>query len=95
SESEEAGVFIVSTKDSRKIFITGHLEYDRSTLNDEYLRDINKGEKVEIPKNYFPEDNPNLVPVMKWRGSAHIVFANWLNYCVYQNTPFNINDINK
>ena len=95
SESEEAGVFIVSTRDNRKIFITGQLEYDRDTLKDEYIRDLEKGDEIEIPKNYFPDDNPDLRPVMRWRGSAHIVFANWLNYCVYQNTPFNINDINK
>ena len=95
SESDEAGVFIVSTKDNRKIFITGHLEYDRETLKDEYIRDLEKGEEIEIPKNYFPDDNPDLRPAMRWRGSAHIVFANWLNYCVYQNTPFNINDIDK
>jgi homoserine O-succinyltransferase len=93
SESDEAGVFIVATKDHRKIFITGHLEYDRNTLMDEYYRDKEKGIEVDIPKNYFPDDNPALVPSMRWRGSAHIVFANWLNYCVYQNTPFNISDI--
>lgn len=95
SESDEAGIFIVATRDSRKIFITGHLEYDRNTLKDEYLRDLMKGEEIDIPKNYFPDDDVNLMPAMRWRGSAHIVFANWLNYCVYQNTPFNINDIDK
>jgi len=95
SESDEAGVFIVATKDNRKIFITGHLEYDRYTLKDEYFRDKEKGLKIDIPKNYFIEDNPELEPDMRWRGSAHIVFANWLNYCVYQNTPFNIEDIKK
>ncbi|MGG7176713.1 homoserine O-acetyltransferase MetA [Clostridium paraputrificum] len=94
SESKDAGVFIVSTKDNRKIFITGHLEYDRDTLKDEYYRDKEKGLDINIPKNYFPNNNPELLPNMKWRGSAHIVFANWLNYCVYQNTPFNICDIN-
>lgn len=93
SESKEAGVFMVSTKDSRKVFITGHLEYDRDTLKDEYFRDKEKGLNINIPKNYFPENNPNAKPTVKWRGSAHIVFANWLNYCVYQNTPFNIRDI--
>lgn len=94
SESDEAGVFIVSTKDYRKVFITGHLEYDRETLKDEYFRDAQKGLDIKVPMNYFPSDNPSLVPKMRWRGSAHIVFANWLNYCVYQNTPFNILDIN-
>ena len=95
SDSDEAGVFIVATKDNRKIFITGHLEYDRYTLKGEYDRDMEKGEVVKLPKNYFPQDDPKKVPPMKWRGSAHIVFANWLNYCVYQNTPFNRNDIQK
>lgn len=94
SESKEAGVFIVSTKDYRKIFITGHLEYDRDTLKDEYFRDKSKGLPINKPKNYFPDNNEDLIPNMRWRGSAHIVFANWLNYCVYQNTPFNISEIN-
>ena len=94
SESDEAGVFIVSTKDNRKVFITGHLEYDRNTLKEEYFRDREKGLEINMPKNYFPDDDPTKVPEMKWRASAHIVFANWLNYCVYQNTPFNLSDIN-
>ena len=93
AESEEAGAFIIATKDKRQIFLTGHLEYDRDTLKDEYLRDINKGMKVNVPKNYFPKDDINEIPNVKWRGSANIVFANWLNYCIYQNTPFNIEDI--
>lgn len=93
SESDDAGVFIVSTSDYRKVFITGHLEYDRETLKDEYFRDKEKGLETCIPENYFPNDDTTLEPAMSWRGSAHIVFANWLNYCVYQNTPFNINDI--
>lgn len=93
SESDDAGVFIVSTSDYRKVFITGHLEYDRETLKDEYFRDKEKGLEICIPENYFLNDDTTLEPVMSWRGSAHIVFANWLNYCVYQNTPFNINDI--
>ncbi|NLK94920.1 MAG: homoserine O-succinyltransferase [Clostridiales bacterium] len=93
SESDEAGVFIVATKDNRKIFITGHLEYDRDTLKDEYFRDKEKGLNIKVPENYFPNDDPSKVPLMKWRGSAHIVFANWLNYCVYQNTPFDIDSI--
>ena len=82
---------MVATKDNRKVFITGHLEYDRETLKSEYFRDKEKGLDIKIPKNYFPNDDVTKVPEMRWRGSAHIVFANWLNYCVYQNTPFNIN----
>lgn len=95
SESEEAGVFIVAEKEMRRVFITGHLEYDRDTLKDEYFRDINRGLKIEVPRNYFPENNPNEKPQVAWRASANIVFGNWLNYCVYQNTPFNIEDIGK
>ncbi|MFW2490763.1 homoserine O-acetyltransferase MetA [Clostridium chromiireducens] len=90
SESEEAGISIVATQDRRKIYITGHLEYDRNTLNDEYIRDKEKGEKIAIPKNYFKNDDPNEIPIHSWRGSANIVFSNWLNYCVYQNTPYDI-----
>lgn len=93
SESEKAGVFIVASKDNKKIFITGHLEYDKDTLRDEYFRDKKKEIPINIPENYFIQENPKLGETMKWRGSAHIVFTNWLNYCVYQNTPFDINDI--
>lgn len=93
AESEEAGTFIIATKDKRQIFITGHLEYDRDTLKNEYLRDLNRGLEIDIPKNYFPKDNVNNEPLVKWRGSANIVFGNWLNYCIYQNTPFIIENI--
>ena len=93
SESKEAGVFIVASDDNRKIFITGHLEYDRDTLKDEYFRDKEKGLPINIPKNYFPNGDTSKKPTMRWRGSAHIVFANWLNYCVYQNTPFDLQQI--
>lgn len=93
AESEEAGAFIIATKDKRQVFITGHLEYDRDTLKDEYVRDLNKGMNIDVPKNYFPKDDADKVPLVKWRGSANIVFGNWLNYCIYQNTPFKIEDI--
>ena len=93
SESDEAGVFIVRTKDGRKVFITGHLEYDRNTLKEEYERDVDKGEKIEVPKNYFINDDPRTIPKHTWRGSANIVFGNWLNYCVYQNTPYNLDEL--
>lgn len=95
SESKDAGVFIVSTNDDKQIFISGHLEYDRDTLQKEYLRDLNKGLNIDIPQNYFPKDDITKEPVVKWRGSAHIIFSNWLNYCIYQNTPYNINNICK
>lgn len=90
SESEEAGAFIVANKNRRQVFISGHLEYERNTLSDEYFRDVNKGLNIEVPKNYFPDDNPSLEPMVTWRGSANVVFSNWLNYCVYQNTPYNL-----
>ena len=93
SESDEAGVFIVANKDRRQIFITGHLEYDRDTLKNEYLRDLNKELSIEIPMHYFENDDVNSIPRVTWRESANIVFGNWLNYWVYQNTPYNINEI--
>ena len=93
SESEEAGIFIVANKSRRQVFITGHLEYERNTLSDEYFRDFNKGLDIEIPRNYFPNDDTSLTPMVTWRGSANIVFSNWLNYCVYQNTPYDLNNL--
>ena len=94
SESDEAGVFIVANKNRRQIFITGHLEYDRDTLKEEYMRDLNKNLPIEIPKHYFENDDINATPLVTWRESANIVFGNWLNYCVYQDTPYNIDEIN-
>lgn len=93
SESDEAGIFIVANKNRRQIFITGHLEYERNTLSEEYFRDFDKGLDIEVPKNYFPSDNPKLEPMVTWRGSANVVFSNWLNYCVYQNTPYNLDNL--
>lgn len=90
SESDEAGVFIVANKNTRQVFITGHLEYERNTLSDEYFRDINKGLDIEIPNNYFPNNNTSLEPTVTWMASANVVFSNWLNYCVYQNTPYDL-----
>lgn len=94
SESDEAGIFIVANKSRRQIFITGHLEYDRDTLKGEYLRDLSKGLPIEMPKHYFENDDDKTTPLVTWRESANIVFGNWLNYCVYQNTPYNIEEIN-
>ena len=90
SESDEAGIFIVANKSRRQVFITGHLEYERNTLSDEYFRDVNKGLDIEVPKNYFPGNDPRLEPMVTWRGGANVVFSNWLNYCVYQNTPYDL-----
>ena len=92
ANSPEAGVTIVKSKSNREIFMTGHLEYDTSTLSEEYWRDTNKGLKVPLPKNYYPNNNVNLPPSSYWRSTAHLFFSNWLNYYVYQGTPFNYVD---
>ncbi len=95
SESDEAGVYIISNKNKRQYFIMGHSEYDRNTLAEEYFRDKDKGIDIEVPKNYFPDDNPANLPVCKWRGHANLMFSNWLNYCVYQRTPYDIEKISE
>jgi homoserine O-succinyltransferase len=89
SESEESGVYMVASKNMREIFVSGHSEYDKYTLKNEYIRDITKGKKIDLPRHYFEDNDPNKEPVVKWRGHAHLLFSNWLNYCVYQETPFN------
>ncbi len=93
SESEEAGILIIGTRDSRQIFITGHLEYDGDTLDKEYRRDMAKGLKIQPPCHYYPDDNPDNAPCVTWRAHAHLFYSNWLNYCVYQETPFFLADI--
>lgn len=93
AESEEAGVLLVKTRDNREVFMTGHLEYDSNTLGDEYWRDVKKGLDINIPYNYFPENNPDNSPPSKWRSTAHLFFSNWLNYYVYQDTPFDVMEI--
>jgi homoserine O-succinyltransferase len=94
SESKEAGVYIVMSQDERRIYVTGHSEYDAGTLETEYHRDLAKGLKVRTPRNYYPGDNPNSKPVVNWRSHANLLFSNWLNYYVYQETPYNVNEIN-
>ncbi|MDW7674350.1 MAG: homoserine O-succinyltransferase [Bacillota bacterium] len=93
SESDEAGVYILKTDGGRQIFVTGHSEYDPLTLKAEYDRDIGRGLDIKVPKNYFPNDNPDNPPIVRWRGHANLLFSNWLNYHVYQQTPFDLNDI--
>ncbi len=93
SHSDEAGVYIVFTKKGRQIFVMGHSEYDANTLRDEYIRDVERGLNPEVPKHYFPEDNPKKKPVVKWRSHASLLFSNWLNYFVYQITPYDIKTI--
>lgn len=93
SDSKEAGVYIVTTKGGRRIFVTGHSEYDSTTLRDEYFRDLDKGLNPKIPCNYFPKDDPSKRPVVRWRSHANLLFSNWLNYFVYQITPYDIESI--
>lgn len=93
AQSDEAGVYIVFTKGGRQIFVTGHSEYDANTLLEEYLRDVNKGINPEIPKHYFKDDDPKKSPIVRWRSHASLLFSNWLNYFVYQITPYDIDSI--
>lgn len=93
SESKDSGIYIVIAKDGRRIFVTGHSEYDPLTLKEEYERDLKRGDNPPIPRNYFPNDDPNGYPVIKWRSHAHLLFSNWLNYYVYQLTPYDLEKI--
>ena len=88
SESTESGIYIVSAMNGKQVFVMGHPEYDRLALAREYNRDINKGLDIALPKNYFPNDDPKQQPEVTWRSHAHLLFANWLNYYVYQETPY-------
>jgi homoserine O-succinyltransferase len=90
AESDEAGVYIVASDDGRQVFITGHSEYDPLTLKKEYERDLAAGLPIAMPVNYFEEDNPKKAPQVRWRGHAHLLFANWINYYVYQETPYDL-----
>ena len=93
ASSEKTGIYAVSTKNGRQIFITGHSEYDADTLNFEYTRDLSQGKPIQIPENYFVDDNPKNPPVVSWRAHANLLFSNWLNYFVYQSTPYDIKDV--
>lgn len=93
TSSELSGVHIVANKNGRQYFITGHSEYDRDTIANEYKRDVDKGIDIQIPYNYFPDDDPNNVPLFSWRCTANLMFSNWLNYCVYQKTPYNLDEL--
>jgi len=95
SESEESGVYIVASKDGRHIFATGHAEYDPLTLKAEYERDVCRGLDIEIPKNYFPNEDPKCEPIVRWRGHGNLLYLNWLNYYVYQETPYDLTKIGK
>lgn len=95
ASSKEAGVYAVSTKHGKQIFITGHPEYDADTLKNEYIRDVEAGKPIEIPKNYFYKNDPSYPPVVSWRAHANLLYSNWLNYFVYQTTPYDITTIDK
>ena len=93
ASSEKTGVYAIATKNGRQIFITGHSEYDPDTLKNEYLRDLSQGKPIAVPENYFPENDPSQPPLVSWRGHAHLLFSNWLNYFVYQSTPYDIDKV--
>ena len=93
SSSEETGVYAVASKNARQFFVTGHSEYDADTLKNEYLRDLSQGKPIQMPVNYFPNNDASQAPLMSWRGHAHLLFSNWLNYFVYQSTPYDIHEV--
>ena len=95
AESEEAGVFLAIAEDGKKVFVSGHPEYDRYTLLNEYTRDKNKGLDIQVPYNYFPDDDPTKKPLLQWRSHSNNLYTNWLNYYVYQATPYEIESIGK
>ena len=95
ASSEEAGVYAVMNKEGHQIFITGHAEYDPLTLETEYLRDKKQGRPISVPENYYPDDDDTREPIVRWRGHANLLFSNWLNYFVYQTTPYDIMNVGK
>ena len=90
SSSDEAGLYVISTARGRQIFVTGHSEYDADTLKREYVRDVEAGLPIHVPKNYFPQDDPTQPPLVSWRSHANLLYLNWLNYFVYQGTPYDL-----
>lgn len=95
SVSPQAGVYMVGRHDGRQFFITGHSEYDRATLATEYLRDLEKGLPIQMPENYFPDNDTSQTPLYTWRGHANLLYCNWLNYYVYQTTPYDLDEISE
>lgn len=91
--SNESGVNIIADKEERRFFLLGHFEYDRFTLANEYFRDKDKGLDIQVPKHYFPYDDPSQPPHFNWRAHANLLFSNWINYCVYQKTPYDLNEL--
>ena len=95
SASADAGVYAVKTEGCKQVFLFGHAEYDRDTLKKEYDRDVAAGIDIQVPKNYYPDDDPGKTPLVSWRSCAHLLYGNWLNYCVYQTVPYDIQEIKK
>ena len=95
ASSDQAGVYMVGRRDGRQFFITGHSEYDRETLGNEYFRDLQKGLPINMPDHYFPHNDPSQKPVFTWRGHANLLFCNWLNYYVYQATPYDLDELHE
>ncbi|MDR0958039.1 MAG: homoserine O-succinyltransferase [Clostridiales bacterium] len=93
AESKDAGVYLIADTKGKQVFATGHAEYDANTLAEEYFRDLAKGEQILVPKNYFESDDTTKKPLMRWRAHANLLFANWLNYFVYQETPYDLNTV--
>ena len=93
ASSKKAGIYALATKNGKQIFITGHSEYDAETLANEYFRDLGQGKPIDIPENYFPDNNPDKKPIVSWRSHANLLYSNWLNYIVYQTTPYDLNEI--
>ncbi len=93
ADSDEAGVYIAKSKDNRRIFVTGHSEYEFDTLDKEYKRDLEKGLPIDIPVNYYPDNDPSKTPIVTWRSHNHLLFTNWLNYFVYQTTPYSLDKV--
>ena len=93
SASADAGVYAVKTEGCKQVYLFGHAEYDRDTLKKEYDRDVAAGIDIQVPKNYYPDDDPGKTPLVSWRSCAHLLYGNWLNYCVYQTTPYDIGSI--
>ncbi|MCA1745300.1 MAG: homoserine O-succinyltransferase [Bacteroidales bacterium] len=93
SESAMAGAYLVVSEDRRQIFVTGHPEYEQNTLGEEYWRDVNKGMEIAVPDNYYPDNNPENHPTVNWRSHAHLLYSNWLNYYVYQSTPYTLGEL--
>jgi homoserine O-succinyltransferase len=95
ASSEEAGIYAIKNDNGRQIFLMGHAEYDRDTLKNEYLRDVSAGRDIQLPKHYFPDDDPQRTPPVTWRSSGHLIYANWVNYFLYQSTPYDITAVGK